>query len=203
MRRVLYDLAALITRLLVGVVFVAHGWQKMTAGWGRITEGFTEMGVPLPQLAAGFAMVAELLGGALLILGLLTPLAGAALVIVCIGAALFVHARNGVFIGDGGWELVGALGSAALLLAAGGAGRFSLDHLLFGRRTERARRAADSGYPAPAAAWYDPDVTPTEPEVSQPGHQEGRPRSTGDGSPDRYPRPDSGSPPPGSHHDAR
>ena len=83
-------------------------------------------------------MVAELLGGVLLILGLLTPLAGLALVLVCVGAAVFVHGRNGVFVDEGGWELVGGLGSAALLLAAGGAGRFSLDHLMFGRRRERA-----------------------------------------------------------------
>ncbi|MCG5219761.1 DoxX family protein [Streptosporangium sp. KLBMP 9127] len=178
MRRTLYDIAALIARVIVGVIFVAHGWQKMSIGWGPISNGFTQLGVPLPQLAAGFTMVAELLGGVLLILGLLTPLAGLALVLVCVGAAVFVHGRNGVFVDEGGWELVGGLGSAALLLAAGGAGRFSLDHLMFGRRRERAHEVA----PAPSGEWYggaesSASAGPESPPSPASGSLEGWPRS--------------------------
>ncbi|WP_225878919.1 DoxX family protein [Spongiactinospora rosea] len=152
MRRWLYDIAALIARLIVGVIFMAHGLQKIKAGGvGPTAAGFAEMGIPMPQVAAGFTMAVELVGGALLILGLVTPLAALLLAVVCAAAAIFVHARNGIFISDGGFELVGGLGSAVLLLAAGGAGRFSLDHLIFGRRRERRRREADEVTPG---AWY-------------------------------------------------
>ncbi|MDF5755274.1 DoxX family protein [Spongiactinospora sp. TRM90649] len=152
MRRWLYDIAALIARIVVGVVFIAHGLQKLAAGGvGPVAAGFAESGVPMPQVAAGFTLVVELVGGALLVLGLFTPLAGLLLVVVCLGAAIFVHARHGIFVDRGGFELVGGLGSAALLLAAGGAGRFSLDHLFFGRRRARALREADQVTPG---AWY-------------------------------------------------
>ncbi|PZG38891.1 hypothetical protein C1I98_23970 [Spongiactinospora gelatinilytica] len=121
MRRWLYDIAALIARLIVGVIFMAHGLQKIRAGGvGPTAAGFAEMGIPMPQVAAGLTMAVELIGGALLILGLITPLAALLLAVVCAAAAIFVHARNGIFISDGGFELVGGLGSAALLLAAGG-----------------------------------------------------------------------------------
>ncbi len=45
-----------------------------------------------------------------------------------------MHIGNGVFVGSGGWELVGVIAAAALLLAGAGAGRFSVDHALSARR---------------------------------------------------------------------
>jgi len=95
-------------------------------------SGFAQMGVPLPQLAALVTTVVEIGAGALLIVGLLTPVAGL-LLVVLLGALFFVHWSKGVFVDDGGWELVGALGSVVILLATAGAGRFSLDRLLFRR----------------------------------------------------------------------
>ena len=77
-----------------------------------------------------------LAGGAALILGLAVSVAGLLLLIDMIGAFAFVHAGAGLFVEQGGYELVLALGAAALLLAVVGAGRFSLDHLLLaGHRT--------------------------------------------------------------------
>ena len=55
-----------------------------------------------------------------------------------LGAALIVHAGNGVMASDGGWELVGVIGAVALALAAVGAGRYSVDHALATRRTPAA-----------------------------------------------------------------
>ena len=52
---------------------------------------------------------------------------------VMVGAAGFVHVRHGVFVGAGGWELVGSIAGALLALAAAGPGRFSLAHLLRAR----------------------------------------------------------------------
>lgn len=142
------DLAILVTRLGVGLVFVAHGWQKLTdSGLDRTAESFARLGVPAPQLSAFYATFVELLGGAALIAGLAVPVAGVLLALDMAGAFLFVHGGNGVFVSDGGFELVLALGTACLLLAVVGAGRFGLDHVVRGRRsgTHNAQRARAGG----------------------------------------------------------
>jgi putative oxidoreductase len=86
------------------------------------------MGVPAPTLSAYYAAAVELIGGAALVLGVLTAVAGVLLALDMAGAFLFVHRSNGVFVADGGWELVVVLGLFALALAAIGAGRFSVDN---------------------------------------------------------------------------
>jgi len=130
------DAALLLARVVLGVVLVAHGWQKVvTNGLGATAEGFAGMGIPMAPVAAVFAGVVELVGGALLVVGAATALVGVLVVIDMIGAALFVHVANGVFAGAGGWELVGVIGALALVLAAVGAGRFSVDHALGERRS--------------------------------------------------------------------
>ncbi|MEV1286552.1 DoxX family protein [Micromonospora sp. NPDC049679] len=145
----LRDLALLIARLGLGIVFVAHGWQKWaTFGHEGTASAFENMGVPMPSAAAFFAATVELIGGAALILGAAVPVAGLLLAVNMAGAFLFVHATKGVFVTDGGFELVLALGVGALLLAATGAGRFGVDHVL-GSRLRRSRR---SGRPEVGAA---------------------------------------------------
>ncbi len=142
------DVVRLVVRLVLGTVLVAHGWQKARTNGGEATaSAFDGMGVPAPKAAAAFATAAELGGGALLILGLLTPLAALAVVANMAGAWWFAHRGNGVLIAEGGWELVGVIAACALLLAALGAGRFSLDHLLVGRR----RRTTADGHAAETA----------------------------------------------------
>lgn len=131
------DLALLIARIGLGVVFIAHGWQKLVTNGVDGTAGFfASVGVPLPTVSAWFATLVELVGGGLLVLGLAVPVAGLLLAVDMIGAWLFVHRGSGVFVADGGWELVLALGVGSLVLAAVGAGRYSIDHLL-GSRTRR------------------------------------------------------------------
>jgi putative oxidoreductase len=128
------DAALLVARLLLGVVLIAHGWQKVvTNGLGATTEAFTQMGVPLAPVSAAFAGIVELVGGALILAGAATALVGVLVVLDMLGAALLVHIGNGVMASDGGWELVGVIGALALVLAAVGAGRFSVDHALAGR----------------------------------------------------------------------
>ncbi|WP_434743568.1 DoxX family protein [Micromonospora sp. SH-82] len=129
------DLGILLARIGVGIVFFAHGWQKLvTNGVEGTAAFFDQVGVPLPTLSAWFATGVELVGGAALILGALVPIAGILLALNMVGAFVFVHAGNGLFVDQGGYELVLTLGAAALLLASVGAGRLSVDHLLFGRR---------------------------------------------------------------------
>nr|WP_254904153.1 DoxX family protein [Streptomonospora nanhaiensis] len=123
------------------VVFIAHGWQKLTEmGLAGTAAGFGQMGVPLPTVSAWFATFVELVGGAALVLGLATPVAGVLLALNMLGAFVFVHAGNGLFVTENGFELVFALGAAALVLAAVGAGRVSLDHLIAPRLPRRSGR---------------------------------------------------------------
>ena len=129
------DTALLLAPVVTGVVLVAHGWQKLvTNGVAATTDGFEGMGIPLAPVAAVFATVVELLGGVMLIAGAATALVGVLVVLDMLGAALFVHIGNGVFVAEGGWELVGVIAAVALALAAAGAGRFSVDHALGRRR---------------------------------------------------------------------
>ncbi|MFD9942057.1 DoxX family protein [Nonomuraea sp. NPDC059023] len=170
-----FDLAALISRVTIGVIFVAHGWQKWQNGLGPTSQMFTQSGVPQPELAAGFTTVAELVGGSFLIIGLLTRLAALALLCVSLGAIIFVHGKNGIFVTDMGWELVGALGAACLLLLAAGAGRISVDSIA---RTILSRRAADQTLPESTGSGATTTTMPTnvrtvrEPrtEPEQPGN---------------------------------
>ncbi|MBM6403719.1 DoxX family protein [Phycicoccus sp. CSK15P-2] len=129
------DVVLLVARLVLGVVFVVHGWQKVVQnGLGATGDAFAGMGVPAPEVSAVVAGVVELVGGAALLAGVATAVAGVALFLVMLGAALFVHVSNGVLVDGGGWELVGALGVGALALAAVGPGRYAVDGIAGSRR---------------------------------------------------------------------
>ena len=129
----LTDAAILLARVGLGAVFVAHGWQKFfTLGLGRVGEQFAAYGVPQPQVTVAVVAGVELIAGIALIAGILTPLAGILLGVDMAGAFYFVHATHGPFTTQNGWELVVALGVGSLLVAAVGAGRFSVDRVLGG-----------------------------------------------------------------------
>lgn len=130
------DVALLVARVAVGIVFIAHGWQKLSGGgFGGTAKAFTMMGVPAPGISAAYAMIVEIVGGAALVLGAAVPLAGILLVLDMAGAFLTVHVSHGLFVDKGGFELVLVLGVAALLLAAAGSGRYGVDALVTARRT--------------------------------------------------------------------
>jgi putative oxidoreductase len=145
------DFVLLAVRALLGVVLIAHGWQKLDS-WGvsGTEAGFSDMGIPNAGLAAAFAIIAELGGGVLLLIGLFTPLAALVVVADMSGAFWYAHRGTTVFVGDGGWELVAVIAAAALALFAAGAGRLSLDGILVGTwRRRRARKAALKPAPEP------------------------------------------------------
>ena len=136
--RPIYDVVALLARCGVGTVFLAHGWQKIQVGVTATGRNLDAMGAPFPTAAAVYSTFVELLGGAALILGVALPVAGTLLFLDMAGALIFVHAKHGIFLVDGGnvrngFELVLILGLASLVFAAGGGGRLTLDHRLFGR----------------------------------------------------------------------
>jgi putative oxidoreductase len=138
------SLALLIARVGLGIVFVAHGWQKFDEfGVKAVGANFGKMGVPAPELAAYYATFVELVGGAALLIGAFTAVAGLLLTLDMLGALLIVHLDKGVFVTEGGYELVVALGAASLLLAVFGAGKYSVDGLL-GKKVGRAGGLASS-----------------------------------------------------------
>jgi len=125
------DLALLISRLALGVILVAHGWQKFsTFTIAGTAASFGDMGIPAPDAAAVFVTAVEVIGGVALILGVLTPIAAVLNVITLLGALVLVHAENGVFVDQGGFELVLALFAGLAVITMLGAGRISVDALL-------------------------------------------------------------------------
>jgi putative oxidoreductase len=140
------DVVALLARIGVGVVFVAHGWRKLAVdGIADTAAAFGENGVPLPTLSAWLVALVELFAGIALIIGLAVPVAGVLLAALMLGAYVFVHAGQGIFVSEGGAELVVALGAACLLLAITGGGRFSLDHVLAPLAETRLRHREPAG----------------------------------------------------------
>jgi len=129
------DAALLAARLLLGTIMFAHGYQKlMIDGIGRTTQGFETMSIPVAILSASFVTVVEFVGGVLLAVGLVVPVVAALEGFVMVGAAAYVHLPHGIFVAEGGWELVGAIGAGLAALAAAGPGRFSVAHLLAATR---------------------------------------------------------------------
>lgn len=88
------------------------------------------MGVPAASFSAFVVTWLEILGGIALIVGLLTPIVAALFTLDMICALFIAHVDNGIWVSDGGYEFVLALGAGALLLAVIGAGRFSVDAVL-------------------------------------------------------------------------
>lgn len=124
-----------LLRAIVGVLFVGHGTQKLY-GWfgGHGIEGtagfFESIGLRPGRKHATAAGAAEAGGGALLALGFLTPAAAASLIGVMSTAIRKVHAKNGPWAGDGGYEYNLALIAIMVALADVGPGDLSVDHAL-------------------------------------------------------------------------
>jgi putative oxidoreductase len=134
------DWALLLARVLIGVVMFAHGYQKLVInGIGRTTDGFENLSIPLAIVSASFVTVVEFVAGALLVIGALTPVACGLMLVIMVGAAVFVHIPNGIFVASGGWELVGVIGAGLIVLAAVGPGKFSVDHVVRGRQSQLER----------------------------------------------------------------
>ena len=128
------DLALLVFRVAVGAVFLAHGINHLFRG-GKLAgtaRWFESLGMRPGKLHAMTASVTEIGAGALLVVGLLTPLAAAGVVGTMLVAWITNHRGNGFFIfrpGEG-WEYVMTLTFCGLLLGVIGSGQWSLDHAI-------------------------------------------------------------------------
>lgn len=130
---------ALALRIPVGIVFAAHGAQKLF-GWfgGYGLEGsgqfFASVGLNPGYLLALLAGLAEFFGGLALVAGLLVRPAAAALAFAMLVAIFAVHWGKGFFAASGGYEFALALFAASLSLLFSGGGRFSVDRAIIGAR---------------------------------------------------------------------
>ncbi len=120
-------------RLVTGVIFIAHGLPKFGIGGGGGLEGLASwlggMGVPLPMLNAVLVASSETIGGAMLIIGLMTRFAAATQVIAMLVAVFMVHWSNG-FTANGGYQWALLMAVAAFTLMMDGAGRYSIDGMM-------------------------------------------------------------------------
>ncbi|OUC75823.1 DoxX family protein, partial [Streptosporangium minutum] len=128
-------LALLLGRIVIGVVFFAHGWQKFTVmGLDGTAAFFDSLGIPLAGAAAPAVAVLEVVGGIAFILGAGLPVFGPLLALNMIGAIVFLHAGNGFFVEKGGFEFVLTLAATSLAIAFSGGGPLAVDTLLRRRR---------------------------------------------------------------------
>ena len=121
------DLAALLLRVAMGVLFVLHAWMKISVFTPAGTaQYFASIG--LPGVLAYLTIAAELLGGLALIAGVFTRWVSLALVPVMVGAAFFGHGSAGFFFSNagGGWEYPAFWTVALLVQALLGDGAYSL-----------------------------------------------------------------------------
>ena len=133
------DVALLVARLLIVIVMMSHVLQTLGQGLSATAMVFAKFGIPLAIAAAAFTIVVELVASVAFLLGLRIAVPAAFLVFVMAGAIFFVHAKHGVFVTNGGWELVGMIIAGSLGLMVAGPGRFSLDHVLDLASERRAR----------------------------------------------------------------
>jgi len=121
------DFAALILRVSMGVLFLAHAWLKIAVFTPAGTAGYFAS-IGLPGFLAYVTIAAELLAGLALIAGFYTRWASLALVPVLVGAAWFGHGSAGFFFSNpnGGWEFPAFWAVTLVVLALLGDGAYSV-----------------------------------------------------------------------------
>ncbi len=140
------DVSLLVLRVIVGVIFAAHGAQKLFGAFGgdglaTTVEKFG--GGPLGYLVT----IGEFFGGIGLIFGFLSRFSAASIIVIMIGAIAMVHGKNGFFLGHGpestlataGFEYNLALIGLLLPILLCGPGRFSIGQWFLPRSSRTGR----------------------------------------------------------------
>jgi putative oxidoreductase len=128
------SLGIALVRVIVGIIFVAHGYAKFFVfGIDGATGMFAQMGIPAPSITAPLVATLEVAGGIALILGFLTRLAALGLAIDMLGAIFLVRIKGGFFAPNGA-EFEILLCIACIALAIAGPGAVSVDEAIAWRR---------------------------------------------------------------------
>ncbi len=119
-----------ILRVMVGIVFLAHGGQKVFVyGLSGVSGAFGQMGIPMPAVMGPFIALLELVGGAILIVGLVTQWVAILFAIEMAVAVLKVHLSGGFFL-PRGFEFALMMFAASSAIALEGPGAASLDGII-------------------------------------------------------------------------
>jgi len=126
------DLGLFALHVVVGLLFVGHGLQKLTGafgghGLGGTAKAMESLGMRPGDRNAEAAGIAETAGGLMLTFGFFTPAAAAMIIAVMVVATITVHMEKGLWNQGGGFELPLVYTTTAFALAAVGAGGWSLD----------------------------------------------------------------------------
>ena len=125
------DGSLLLFRFVLGIIFVAHGFDKFfVQGLTATGQQFAAWGVPQAQLSAYLAATAEFVGGLFLTVGLLTTIVAGILALLMVAGFYLVHMNAGFFIAGGGYEYVLLLIVSLVLIVVFGSGRASIDEVL-------------------------------------------------------------------------
>lgn len=126
-----------IIRIVIGSLFVLHGFDKFSSGIGNVEAFFAANGVPVAGATAPLTAIAEIVLGAALVVGLFTRAAAIALAFIIVGAIAFVKVGSGI-LGGAELDLVYLAGLAGVALL--GSGRLSADEVI--RAESRSSRVA-------------------------------------------------------------
>jgi len=118
-------------RVVMGLIFVNAGWNKVAAGFGVVASNFAKIGMPMPGLTGPFIALLELIGGALLVVGLASRWVGLLFALEFVVAAFVVKLPT---VGFAGARLDLMLFASGVLLFFAGAGRLSIDEVWLERR---------------------------------------------------------------------
>ena len=122
---VLHDIAHWGISASVGIIFIVHSLKKFDPSW---QEWLVGIGLP-PELQIPIAL-AELVGGILLVIGVLTRITGAVFAAILMGAIFHIRWENGFFVSKGGWEWDLVMLAAVLAIIVAGPGRVSISYIV-------------------------------------------------------------------------
>ena len=122
---VLHDITQWGLRASIGAIFIVHSLKKFDPSW---QEWLISIGIP-PEMQLPIAL-AELIGGILLVVGVLTRVTGAVFAVILLGAIFHIRWENGFFVSKGGWEWDLVMLAVVLAIIAAGPGRISISHIV-------------------------------------------------------------------------